>query len=159
MRAVVVPREDVVLVLINAVELRAGKTSKSLSNSSSQRREHIANITLCARDIGKSSLRDLKQEAFQVVSLKQVASIEDALGQRSKIHDSERIRLASVSSDVQQGRILLAEIKNVSEEAWDGVFVADCALVPVVWNALVAGGVSEFSGLACDGEEGHELGP
>jgi hypothetical protein len=100
-----------------------------------------------------------KNEAFQVITLKEVANIENTLSQGSKIHDSERIHLASVAGNVQQGRILLVRVENVSEEAWDSVLVADCALVLVVWNALVAGCVSEFSGLACDGEEKHELEP
>lgn len=48
-------------------------------------------------------------------------------------------------------------VDDVGQETWDGVLVADCALVPVVRDTLVAVSLFEFSGLASDGRERLEL--
>lgn len=60
---------------------------------------------------------------------------------------------ASVAADGQELGVLKRHLGKIDLEVRDGVLVDDVALVPVVWDALVAGSVLEVAIVSCDGEE------
>ena len=159
--AVVVDREDVILALVDVAQLGASKCAKTLGDCRSQRRKKLVLDTdlglSTAENIGGWSLRDLEEKAFQVVAVKQISSGEDTRSQRSEIDSEEAVRGTSVSANVQEWRVPLGVVQNISKETWNGVLVADRSLVPVIRDSLPPWAVLEVSRLARNGEERHEL--
>lgn len=60
-------------------------------------------------------------------------------------HELLRTFGAGVSTGAEQGGVLLAEIGDICQKSWDGIFISDSELVPVVWNFLVANSVLEVT--------------
>lgn len=116
--------------------------------------QHTPNITNRTEQAIRQELDNaLQDEASEVISFKERSTIKDTTGQILKVDTSEGIDLAGITSDVEELRILQGSSEEIGEEEWDGVLVADGALVPVLWDALVAFRPLEVAAGAGDGEE------
>jgi hypothetical protein len=148
-KALVVTRVDVVLILVNTLQLRATKTKK-LHRS-------VNDIPTFERlpQHREESLNSLEQEAFQVIALQRHAGIENAFRERGNAHGSV-LGLPVLPATSTNGGIL-SEINNVREETSNGVLVADSTLVPVIRDTFVTENVFEGAALSSDGKERHQL--
>lgn len=93
------------------------------------------------------------QETSKVVAVGERSGVVYTSGQVGNVHAGESVDGTGVTSDGEELWVLEGSGVQVGKEIWNGVFVADGALVPVVWNGFVAFGPGEAAGVAGDGEE------
>jgi hypothetical protein len=142
---------------VECSQLWARKTVNDVSNGVVQQARTASDVThKTSQDVREQVLGSLEGEALEVVALKQSSAVEDATGQVVELESGESVYLTGVATDIQELRVLLGGSNDIGQEEGDGVFVADGAFVPVVWDLLVALGVDEVARLAGDGEEGLE---
>jgi hypothetical protein len=88
--------------------------------------------------------------------LEEGLSIAGTASQRFQVEADEGVDLTGVTADVEELRVLHCGREQVGLEIWNGVVIADGALVPVVRDLFPAFGPFEVTGGASDGEEGLE---
>lgn len=79
---------------------------------------------------------ELHGEASQVVAFGQGLAVEDSASEVLRVDSGESVDFSSVASDGEEFRILGCGKDGVCLQEGDAVFITDCALIPVVGNAL-----------------------
>jgi len=103
--------------------------------------------------VGKTGHGSLEEEARKVVSLKQTLAVVNAACQITGVDTNKGVGSAGVTTKADDAWVhsIVDNSINVGIDSVHGL--RSWALVPVIWDTLVAGGVHEVAWLAGDGEE------